>query len=117
MRGMLCPHGTDAYHIEREPRGRHTRSTDRAVAYVYWAVKSSLTTFSGSPCWNNVNGSKSSGRIDQEYAMTRPSEIAEDKVRAILALIGRIDEQIGTKCSSKPKKTPASKLGASRPSD
>jgi hypothetical protein len=49
--------------------------------------------------------------------MTRPSEIAEDKVRAILALIGRIDEQIGTKCSSKPKKTPASKLGASRPSD
>jgi hypothetical protein len=53
--------------------------------------------------------------------MTRPSEIAEDKLRAILALIERIDEQIGTRRLSKPKKTPASKLGAtasaSRPSD
>jgi hypothetical protein len=48
--------------------------------------------------------------------MNRPSEIPEDKLQAVLALIKRIDEQIGTKRSSKPRKTPASKLGASRPS-
>jgi hypothetical protein len=42
--------------------------------------------------------------------MSRPSEIPEDKLQAVLALIKRIDEQIGTKRSSKPKKTPASKL-------
>lgn len=41
--------------------------------------------------------------------MNRPSEIPEDKLQAVLALIKRIDEQIGTKGTSKAKSKAALK--------
>ena len=53
--------------------------------------------------------------------MSRPAEIAEDKLQAILALIECIDERIGPTSSSKAKRQLASKRGttasASRSSD
>ena len=53
--------------------------------------------------------------------MSRPAEIAEDKLQAILALIERIDGRIGPTSSSKAKRQLASKRGttasASRSSD
>jgi hypothetical protein len=41
--------------------------------------------------------------------MNRPSEIPEDKLQAVLALIKRIDEQIGTRNASKAKSKPVLK--------
>ena len=44
--------------------------------------------------------------------MSRPAEIAEDKLQAILALIERIDERLGPMSSSKVKRKLASKSRA-----
>ena len=41
--------------------------------------------------------------------MNRPSEIPEDKLQAVLSLIKRIDEQIGTRSTSKAKSKSALK--------
>jgi hypothetical protein len=94
-------------------RGAEGCPDDRVLSRMYVEpltyVNPSLTTFVGSPCWDNVNGSKSSGRNDQECAMNRPSEIPEDKLQAVLALIKRIDEQIGTRSASKAKSKPVLK--------
>ena len=43
--------------------------------------------------------------------MSRPAEIAEDKLQAILTLIKRIDERIGPTSSPRPKRMVASKRG------
>jgi uncharacterized protein (UPF0335 family) len=57
-------------------------------------IKRLLTTFLGSTCCDHVNGALSRGRIDQECAMSRPGEVAGDKLRAIVERIERIEEEI-----------------------
>ena len=64
-------------------------------AIVSWtSVNPLLTTFPGSHCCNPANSALSLGRIDQECAMSRPGEIAGDKLRAIVERIERIEEEI-----------------------
>ena len=102
--GVLVPH------IRNSPKAEDLTARGRRCATS--RINLFVTTFLTSHCRYAVDTARSADHLGEEHTMSRTGEVGGDKLRAIVALIRRIDEAIGSRTSSKEERRYASKTSA-----